>query len=167
MIPLGSLLPAPYWVQMMVFSRERKKAQIFIFLSLTARNVCIFYLFLFLPSSLLSLPLFWNGHTINSKEMALTINNVIAEGGVRHCVPCSCKIQSPPHDLVPTPFCEGPLVFVDSITRMGESVIVILIFGSCPRLSVDFSHRKSCPWVSSVYKTGLLSSFCTNFWPSK
>lgn len=121
----------------------------------------------FLPSSLLSLPLFWNGYTINGKEMALTINIVIAGGGVRHCVPCSCKIQSPPHDLVPTPFCEGPLVFVDSITRMGESVTVILIFGSCPRLSVDFPHRKSCPWVSSVYKTGLLPSFCTNFWPSK
>lgn len=98
--------------------------------------------------------------------MALTIN-VIAGGGVRHCVTCSCKTQNPPHDLVPTPFCEGPLVFVDRITRMGESVTAILIFGSCPRLSVDFSHRKSCPRVSSVYKTVLLSSFCTNFWPSK
>lgn len=52
------------------------------------------------------------------------------------------SIQSFPRDPVPTPsHCEEKLVLVDRITRMEESIMAILAWGSCSRLSADFPLR--------------------------
>lgn len=90
--------------------------------------------------------------------MALTIN-VIAGGGVRHCVTFSCKTQNPPQPSVKDHWClqTGLPEWEKSGTDSGflfllKTLLIFLIENHAPEL---------------LLCTKLLSSFCINFWPSK